>query len=97
MSKKTYDKELWHCYRQLFAHSTPAASFDELVENAKVNERGQKEIDFMAYEIDQILADEIIAQTIKDFKIKSKHVQQQFRTAIYLGCSPKFKRDGDNN
>ena len=33
-----------------------------------------------------------IDQTIKDFKIKPKYVQQQFRTAIYLGCSPKFKR-----
>ncbi len=88
--KKTYDKELMHCYRQLFAHSTPAASFDELVENAKVNEVGQKQIDFMSYEIDESVADEIIEQTIKDFKIKPKYVQQQFRTTIYLGCSPKF-------
>lgn len=95
--KKTYDKELMHCYRQLFAHSTPAASFDELVENAKVNEVGQKQIDFMAYEIDESVADEIIEQTIKDFKIKPKYVQQQFRTTIYLGCSPKFKKDGDSN
>lgn len=92
--KKTYDKELMHCYRQLFAHSTPAASFDELVENARVNQVGQKQIDFMAYEIDESVADEIIEQTIKDFKIKPKYVQQQFRNTIYLGCSPKFKRDG---
>lgn len=95
--KKTYDKELMHCYRQLFAHSTPAASFDELVENAKVNEVGKKQIDFMSYEIDESVADEIIEQTIKDFKIKPKYVQQQFRTTIYLGCSPKFKKDGDSN
>jgi hypothetical protein len=97
MSKKTYDKEIMHCYRQLYAHSTPAASFDELVENAKVNEVGQKQIDFMSYEIDESLAIDIINQTIKDFKIKPKYKQQQFRTTIYLGCSPKFKRDGDNN
>lgn len=94
MMKKTYDKELMHCYRQLFAHSTPAASFDELVENARVNEVGQKQIDFMAYEIDESVADEIIEQTIKDFKIKPKYVQQQFRNTIYLGCSPKFNRNG---
>lgn len=95
--KRTYDKELMHCYRQLFAHSTPAASFDELVENARVNEVGQKQIDFMSYEIDESVADEIIEQTIKDFKIKPKYVQQQFRNTIYLGCSPKFKRDGSKN
>ena len=95
--KRTYDKELMHCYRQLFAHSTPAASFDELVENARVNEVGRLEIDFMSYEIDESVADEIIEQTIKDFKIKPKYVQQQFRNTIYLGCSPKFKRDGSKS
>ena len=90
---KTYDKEMWHCYRQLFAHSTPSVSFDELVDKAEIDEHGRKHIPFMDYEIDKDIADEIIAQTIKDFRIKPKYKQDQFRVSIYLGCSPKFKRD----
>lgn len=93
MKRKDLDQAMMHCYRQLFAYSTPAASFDVLVENAKINERGQKEIPFMDYEIDEGHAREIIDQTIKDFKIKPKYLADSFRTGIYLGCSPKFKRD----
>lgn len=92
MRKEKLDQAMWHCYRQLFAHSTPSASFDTLVENATINDRGQKEIPFMDYEIPQKHAEEIINQTIKDFKI-TKAYQQPFRAGIYLGCSPKFKTD----
>lgn len=94
---RSYDKELMHCYRQLFAHSTPPASFDELVENAEIDEFGRKRIRFEDYEIEESVADQIINQTIKDFKIKPKYVQQAFRTTVILGCSPKYKRDGDSN
>lgn len=93
MKKEKLEKAMMHCYRQLFAYSTPSVSFDDLVENAKVNDRGQKEIPFMDYEISQKHADEIIEQTIKDFKIKPKYYAHGFKTSIYLGCSPKFKRD----
>lgn len=93
MKKEKLDQAMWHCYRQLFAHSTPSASFDTLVENATINDRGQKEIPFMDYEIPEEHAMEIIEQTIKDFKIKPDVYRKAFRTAIILGCSPKFKRD----
>lgn len=92
MKKEKLEKAMMHCYRQLFAYSNPPADFDKLVENATINDRGQKEIPFMDYEIHEGHADDIIEQTIKDFKI-TKGYHQAFRNTIYLGCSPKFKRD----
>ena len=92
--KGKIDKAMWHCYRQLYAHANPPANFDELVEKAKINDRGQKEIDFMSYELDEDVFEEILNQTMKDFKIP-KHQRQPFKIAIYLGCSPKTKKNED--
>ena len=93
MKKEKLEQAMMHCYRQLFAHSTPPANFDQLVDNAEINERGQMMIPFMDYEIPEEHAMEIIEQTIKDFKIKPEAYRRAFRTTIILGCSPKFKRD----
>lgn len=89
---KDYSESILHCYRQLFAHATPPANFDQLVENAPLNEMGQKEIPFMDHEIDEELMDSIINDTMKAYKIKDKTIQSRFRTTIYLGCSPKSKK-----
>lgn len=93
MKKEVLEKAMFHCYRQLFAHANPPADFDKLVAEAPYNDRGQKDIKFMDYEIDEEHGMLIIEQTIKDFKIKPKYYAQGFKTAILLGCSPKFKRD----
>jgi len=50
---KNIDKALMHCYRELYANATPSASFDELLKNATINDRGQKEIPFLDYEIEE--------------------------------------------
>jgi hypothetical protein len=92
MKKQKLEQAMWHCYRQLFAHSTPPANFDDLVENATLNDRGQKEIPFNDYELDYNKFNEILEQTIKDFKITNLY-KQPFRNSIYLGCSPKFKKN----
>ena len=84
------EKAMWECYRRLFSQSTPSGDFDKLVENATINDRGQKEIPFMDYEIDESVCMEIIEKTLKDFKIK-KYLHSRFKTTILLGCSPKFK------
>lgn len=89
---KDYSAPILHCYRQLFANATPPANFDKLLEDATINENGQKEIPFMDYEIDGELMDSIIDDTMATYKIKTKVTQQQFKTTIYLGCSPKSKR-----
>lgn len=92
MTNKNIDKALMHCYRELFANSTPPASFDELLKNSTTNERGQREIPFMDYEIEESKFDEIIDDTIKVYKIKGAILKQSFKNTILFGCSPKFKK-----
>lgn len=81
-----------NCYRELFANSTPVGDFDKLMEEATINEHGQKVIPFMDYEIDQLEAEKIIDKYAEDklFK-KNAYYQRSFKISIYLGCSPKFK------
>lgn len=89
---KNIDKAMMHCYRELYANATPPASFDELLENATVNEQRQKVIPFLDYEIDEDVFEEIVADTIKVYKINRSYLKQSFRFTILLGCSPKFKK-----
>jgi hypothetical protein len=86
------DKAIMHCYRELYANATPPASFNELLENATVNEQGQKVIPFLDYEIEESKFDEIIDDTIKVYKIKGTILKQSFKNTILFGCSPKFKK-----
>jgi len=92
MTNKNIDKALMHCYRELFANATPPASFDELLKNSTTNERGQREIPFLDYEIEESKFDEIIDDTIKVYKIKGTILKQSFKNTILFGCSPKFKK-----
>ena len=89
---KNIDKAMMHCYRELYANATPPASFDELLENATVNEQRQKVIPFLDYEIDEDVFEEIVADTIKVYQINRSFLKQSFRFTILLGCSPKFKK-----
>lgn len=88
-SSDKIDKLIHDCYVELFKNAEPSADFDELVENATINERGQKEIPFMDYEIDPELHDEIVEKYTK--KVTPKYKQQAFKTTIMLGCGPKYK------
>ena len=84
------EKAIWECYRRLYKASTPSADFDELVQNASINESGEKQIDFNSYEIDYETYNQIIKDVIKEYKIQ-KWKRQLFNNTIMLGCSPKFK------
>lgn len=86
------DQAIMECYKLLYKESTPSADFEELVENAIINERGQKVIDFNSYEIDEDLYRSIVESIIKKYKFKNYKVQQ-FKNTIALGCSPKFKNN----
>jgi len=85
------EEAMRECYRKLYKASTPSADFDELVNNASIDENGQKVIDFMAYEICEYEFSEIVDEVIKKHKIR-KHRQDLFKNTILLGCSPKFKK-----
>ena len=82
------DSVCWDIYRELYKHSTPAADFDKLVEEASINERVQKVIDFMAYEISVDEMDAIIESELNKHKF-TKLDRQIVRNTIYFGCSPK--------
>ena len=89
-----YDKmdvAILDCYVQLFKRSEPVGNFHHLMDIATINKRGQKEIPFMDYEIDEDLFEDIVSDCIKRHKIKPIN-RQSFRITILMGCSPKFKR-----
>ena len=80
------------CYRELFANSTPKGDFDKLMEEAELNEWGQKVIPFMYYELDEDLFQSILQKYIDDKSLKlSKYEKRSFSISIHLGCSPKYK------
>lgn len=80
-------------YVELYLNSTPPANFDELVANAKLNERGQKEIPFMDYYLPIEDTERIISEKCKKI---DKYSSNKIRTAILLGCSPSsFKKESN--
>jgi hypothetical protein len=81
---------LAECYRRLFKQSTPSADFDELCENATIDEHGRKHIPFNDYELEEDKFDQIIMEVIREFKVKPSR-RQAFTATILLGCSPKTK------
>jgi hypothetical protein len=89
--KKIHDA-LMECYTELYSSSTPSANFQELMDNATINERGQKEIPFMDYVIEEKTMSDIIAKVSKKYKF-DRILTDRFRATVYLGCSPKTKRD----
>lgn len=93
MRKSREQKEneaIMDCYTALFENSTPSTDFRKLLDDAPINEQGQKIIDFMAYEIKEAKYNEIVESMIKKHKFKGYRVQM-FKNTIALGCSPKFK------
>lgn len=84
------DKILLKIYQDLYKASTPSADFNELMEKAEINERGQKVIDFNAYEISEENYNDILESNLKSIR-EPKYKKQMIRNTIALGCSPKFK------
>ena len=85
------EEAIRECYRKLYKASTPPADFDELMNNASIDENGEKVIDYNAHEICEYEFSEIMSDVIKQYKIRS-HRQDLFKNTILLGCSPKFKK-----
>jgi hypothetical protein len=76
-------------YKEVYAKSTPPADWDELLANAPVNERGEKEIPFDDYEVEQEVFDEIFERYTKRMREWDKRT---FRFNFYLGATPRTKR-----
>lgn len=78
-------------YTDLYKNSTPSADFKKLMENAKLNEKGEKIIPFDEYEIDYDLFDSILNNHIEKTKF-SLYIKNKIKTSIYLGCGPRYKK-----
>ena len=81
------DKMIFKCYKALYKAATPAANFQTLVDTAVINERGEKEIPFMEYEIDEETYDKIVEKYMN--RLKPVYRRRAFKTTIALGCSPR--------
>ena len=94
MRKLNWQNIIHDTYVELYKNAEPQADFDELVNNAKTNNRkdaqGRYVIDFMAHEIDKNRMEEIIQSFIKKYKMK-KYDASTYSFTIYMGCSPKTK------
>jgi hypothetical protein len=88
------EQSIWDCLVELYANSTPPADFNKLVEEAEIDDEGEKVIHFMDYEIERGQMEEIVdkhrSKLLKGSRNKRLH-EQTFNFSIYLGCSPKTK------
>lgn len=84
------DVIILNIYRDLYLNSTPKGNFDELVENASLNELDEKEIPYLDYEISLEKEKEIFDKHLKNKKL-TKLTQQSIYNTVMLGCSPKTK------
>lgn len=94
MKTSKADKIMLDIYRELYKNSTPAADFDELMERAEMNDRGEKVIHYMDYEIEKEKFDEIVESKLKGSKL-DEWWKRGIRFNIYLGCSPAYKSECD--
>lgn len=90
MKQSRDEKILFDFYRRVYKAATPSADFDELLENATINERGQKEIDYNAYEIDDEIMEQIIKDIFKQYRVPV-YRRKAFNFEFHLGCGPKTK------
>ena len=85
---KKEEKIIMDIYRALYKASTPSADFDELMENAALDDSGRKLIPYNDYLISIDTYDEIISSMLKDKRL-TKLNKAAIRSTIHLGCSPK--------
>ena len=95
-NKDKDERILWEIYRELFKQSEPSADFDQLVEDAIIDEDGRKHIPYNDYAIDGEEMDKIIESVLKKNRIPVWR-RPSYRFAILLGCSPTTKRKDDYN
>ena len=88
---KNWDKIINECYKKLYKLSEPSVDFDILLENATINQFGQKEIPYNDYEICVKTYEDILNTIIRKYRL-NEHEAQKVKNTIAWGCSPKFKK-----
>jgi len=92
--EKRVDEAIMNCYREMYKASEPPADFDELIENAPIDERtGGKIVPYQDHEIEEEVFNQILEKYMTDEKLKlNKREKERFSVTIHLGCSPRYKR-----
>ncbi len=83
------------CMTELYAKSTPSADFTQLLQEAELNESGEKVVNFNSYELDGNEFDSIVSKYSEKYKLKG-YLLSSFNFNIYLGPSPKIKSNREN-
>ena len=92
MKETKEQKIIWQIYKEMYAVSTPPADFENLVNSAEKNEKGQKIIPFNDYEIPLRDYEDILKKNLKGKRL-TKLKQQMIKNTIALGISPRFKKE----
>lgn len=90
VSNKKIEKILKEAYTLAFKESTPSAVFESLVDNANVNNRGEKEIPFNDYVLSEDKQD-LILKSLKEKYNLSNVDFNKLKINYTLGCSPRYK------
>jgi hypothetical protein len=85
------NKIVMEIMKELYVNSIPSADFDELVENAPIDEYGRKNIRFDDYEIDDTIMDNIMNYHFKKNRL-TKYEKNIVSANVYLGPSPRSIR-----
>ncbi len=90
MHDEKMSQAMLECYQELYANTTPATNFNDLVAGAAIDNNGNKVIDFMSYEINYDKFKTIVESIAKKHKLKG-YRKLMLSNSIFLGCSPKIK------
>lgn len=89
--KNKIDQALLKLYEIAYAEATPSADFHKLMENAEVNEIGQKVINFDEYVLNQERQNQLFEEVSREFRL-NKWQKKCLSFNYYLGCCPRFEK-----
>ena len=88
MRQNRDEKIVFDYYRRVYKAATPSADFDELMENAPINDNNQKVIDYNSYEIEEEIMEQIIKDIFKQYRVPV-YRRKAFQFEFHLGCGPR--------
>lgn len=89
MRQKDVDEIIFEIYQELYATSSPACDFKSMVNSGETKQHGF----WNKYYLDDSKQEEIIDRIMDKHKVP-KHIRENLKTTILLGCSPTGKDDG---
>lgn len=93
MKRSKLEKIFMDCMRELYSNSEHISGikgdFDKLLEDAQINERGEKVIPFLEYYIDEDIYSKITDKYFgENVKGLNRYYRNMLSIGIHLGASP---------